>query len=125
MVRLLLLDTEALNPMDAVREVKVEKLDDYYKFLNCDTFDIANRQVGNSRYDLFVDDEGLFRQNPRISAVIDSTQEPALVGNIIFAKRDTSGETVGLTDVDIHNIKNNIAVALIQGEIRPILLCEY
>lgn len=28
-------------------------------------------------------------------------------------------------DVDIHNIKNNIAVALIQGEIRPILLCEY
>lgn len=45
MVRLLLLDTEALNPMDAVREVKVEKLDDYYKFLNCDTFDIANRQV--------------------------------------------------------------------------------
>lgn len=38
---------------------------------------------------------------------------------------DASGETVGLTDVDIHNIKNNIAVALIQGEIRPILLCEY
>lgn len=105
MVRLLLLDTEALNPMDAVREVKVEKLDDYYKFLNCDTFDIANRQVGNTRYDLLVDDEGLFKQNPRISTVIDSTQEPALVGNITFAKHDASGETTGLTDVDIHNIK--------------------
>lgn len=58
-IRLLVLDTTALDIMNAVREIEVEDLDDYYKYLNCDTFDIANRQVGNSRYDLFVDDEGV------------------------------------------------------------------
>ena len=125
MVRLLLLDIEALDLRHAVREVQIEMFDDYYKYLDCDTFDIANRQVGNTRYDLFVDAEELLKQNPRISAVNKSTQEPMLVGNIIFAKHDMSGETVGLSDADIRNIKENIAVAIIQGEIRPLLLCEY
>ena len=47
-------------------EAECGELDDYYKYLECDCFDIANRSVGGSRYDIFVDDIWLFKDEPQV-----------------------------------------------------------
>lgn len=36
-------------------------LDGYYKALDCDIIDITMRTVGNKRYDIICDDEGLLK----------------------------------------------------------------
>ena len=81
-----LIDTEA-------KEARVVEIDDsnhlteYYKHLNCYLIDITRRQVGGRYFDIIVDDEGLFADNPIVSA-IDSQGEPALVGNLLFCNHD-------------------------------------
>lgn len=92
-------------------ESEFECLNDYYKHLKCDCFDIATRRIGNKYFDVFVDDCGLFKDNP-IPSVLDREQLPdvipMLVGNCIFANHDIEGNTTSLTDDDISVIKNEI-----------------
>ena len=114
MARLLLVDVLSNDIRNTVKEVECNELEDYYRHLHCDCFDIANRKVGNSRYDIFVDDIGLFAEDPLVSAVRitdDAGYEPMLVGNLIFANHDSEGNTTDLTNEDIVNIKEHIIVA--------------
>lgn len=67
---------------------------------------------------------GLLKDNPTLSAC-NEDGEPMLVGNIIFARHDSVGNTISLTDEDIVNIKKNIVIALVKKELRPILICDY
>ena len=94
-----LIDTEA-------KEARVVEIDDsnhlteYYKYLNCYLIDITSRKVGGRYFDIIVDDEGLFADKPIVSAV-DSSGEPALVGNLLFCNHDGQGGETSLTDQDI------------------------
>lgn len=94
-----LINTEA-------KEARVVEIDDsnhlteYYKHLNCYLIDITRRQVGGRYFDIIVDDEGLFADNPIVSA-IDSQGEPALVGNLLFCNHDGQGGETSLSDQDI------------------------
>ena len=103
--RLLLLD---VIDRTGFKEIECEDLQDYYNALKCDCFDIAYRRIGpeDRYYDIFVDDCGLFADDPIVSA-LDDHFKPALVGNLIFAKHDVQGNTVGLTDEDIAYIKRS------------------
>lgn len=103
MARLLLIDVEN----DDVREIECETLDDYYKNLGCDCFNIAYRAVGDRAFDIFCDDEGLLKNDSILSAVT-SDGEPALVGNLIFANHDCEGRTTSLSDDDIAIILSHI-----------------
>jgi len=85
-------------------ETEVENLNDYYEHLKCECFDIANRKVGDKRFDIFVDDAGLFVDNP-IPSVLDRNLQPMLVGNCIFANHDYEGNTTSLSDEDVEIIK--------------------
>lgn len=99
-------------------EAEVESLNDYYEHLCCDCFDIANRKIGDRRFDIFVDDIGLFRDDP-IPSVVDKNLQPMLVGNCIFANHDYEGNTTSLTDDDIRIIKQEaLGVGRIDGEAR-------
>ena len=84
-------------------EVECKKLEDYYKHLGCDCFDITSRKIGNKAFDIFCDDIGLFKDKPIVSAV-DKALRPALVGNLIFANHDNMGNTTSLSDEDIELI---------------------
>lgn len=98
--RLLLLTTKG-----EFKEVQCGSLDDFYKHLECDCFDIAHRKVGGKKsYDIFVDDMGLLKDNP-IPTALDSRFKPMLVGNLIFANHDNEGNTTSLSDEDIEYIK--------------------
>ncbi|HCJ37841.1 MAG TPA: hypothetical protein DHV37_05890 [Erysipelotrichaceae bacterium] len=110
MARLLLLRIDTTDFPEIVKEVECNDLDDYYKYLNCGCFDIATRKIGDKYYDIFVDDEGLFKDNPIMSMANIDNGEPMLVGNLIFANHDDEGNTTSLSDEDMNNIKRHICL---------------
>lgn len=103
-VNLLLLDVEEKKLKEIICDN--DNLETFYKHLNCDCFDIANRKIGDKRFDCFVYDIGLFVENPVVSA-IDMNNQPMLVGNIIFANHDAEGNTTSLTNEDKQTIRDN------------------
>lgn len=119
MARLLLFDGSEF------REVECDGLDDYYRYLECDCFDIANRSVRGVRYDIFVDDIGLFAEDPKITAC-DPEGRRMLVGNLIFANHDSEGNTTSLTDEDVERIKSAAVVGFTpSGEVVTAVVMEY
>lgn len=124
MARLFLIDVQ--NGEN--REVECNGLDDYYKNIGCDTFDIARRQIGGIYYDIFCDDVGLLKEpQPPISAYDIKKHEPMLVGNLIIANHDREGNTTDLSDSDIRNIQKNLifATSTNKPEGYVLLNCEY
>lgn len=84
--------------------VEVEPtLESYYKLLDCDLIDIVSRAIGGVYYDIVCDDEGLFHDPQKISAINDMG-EPMLVGNLLICLNDGEGELVGLEDQDVFHI---------------------
>lgn len=122
MARLLMLDVSR----NELRETECNDLDDFYRDLGADPFDIARRKIGGKMYDIFVDDMGLFKENPIVSAVSKSA-EPMLVGNLIFANHDSEGNTTDLSMQDIARICSNMV--RIASKDKPegwlAVMCEY
>ena len=87
-------------------------LQEYYKYLNCSIVDITSRKVGGKWFDIIADDEGMLKENPIVSA-LDSNNQPALVGNLLFCNYDSeTGEEVSLTDDDIEHLEKYSALAV-------------
>ena len=68
-------------------------LDEYYKTLDCSCIDIVERKIGGKFYDVMCDDEGLFREPQKISAINDMG-EPMFVGNLLLKTLSTSKSTL-------------------------------
>ncbi len=81
-----------------------DKLSEYYRLIECTTIDIVVRKIAGKAYDIICDDEGTFKENPRVTARWKDFS-PALVGNLIFAHHDREGNMTGLTDDEIQSIK--------------------
>lgn len=126
MAKVLVLETE--EGVNYFRVAECETLDDFYENLKCDIFDIANRNIGGKRFDIYVDDVGLFRENPKVSAVrINGNDiEPMLVGNLVIANHDAHGNTTSLSDDDISLIIDSlIGVMKYDNKIDFVLKCDY
>lgn len=121
-VRLLLLDSDC-----GLSTVHCEDLDDYYKHIKCDTIDIVQRKIGNKVFDIICDDEGRFKNNPRLSMIsIYDDYMASLVGNLIFANHDAEGNTTSLSSEDIAMIKSE-AVRILDvdnGRMNWAVLCS-
>ena len=121
-VRLLLLDSDC-----GLSTVHCEELDDYYKYIKCDTIDIVQRKIGNKVFDIICDDEGRFKNNPRLSMIsIYDDYMASLVGNLIFANHDAEGNTTSLSSEDIAMIKSE-AVRILDvdnGRMNWAVLCS-
>lgn len=78
----------------------VPTLDNYYRMLHCDTIDIVSKKIGvrNGRvFDIVCDDEGLFKEDNKISAIND-LGKPMLVGSLlILGLADEEGKETSLT----------------------------
>lgn len=93
---------------ETVETVEIEnRLDEYYRLINCDCIDIVTRKIGKCYFDIICDDEGLLKDNPKISA-INNLGQVMLVGNLLITNSDEDGETTSLTEKDIHYIKRFI-----------------
>ena len=125
MARVLVLDVEH----DELREAQCHNIDDFYRELNAEPFDIARRFIGGKPYDIFVDDMGLLREPDNIVvSAVDSNGSPMLVGNLIFTNHDGQGNTVSLTDEDMSHITGCIGMAYTQAKpdgYKVLMNCEY
>lgn len=77
-------------------------LESYYKHLDCSIIDIISRRIGGKRFDIICDDEGLLKDDPRISA-LDSEYQPMLVGNL-FVCSHAEGYEISLTEEEISHV---------------------
>lgn len=90
-----------INPEEGVRFGVVKSLEDMYREIGCSTIDIASRKVGGRWFDFIVDDEGLLKADPKVSAVYmneaEGTCEPAFVGTLIVCSHDDKGNTIDIS----------------------------
>lgn len=113
-----------LDPTKGFSRCECNDLEDFYRELGCETFDIATRKIGGTYYDMFVDDIGFFK--PLHVSAIDKNCKPMLVGNIVFANHDDQGNTTDLSEEDIEKICGSVLfVGYENGEMGMVVECEY
>lgn len=108
-----------------------DELNAFYEQLDCRCIDIVCLRIGGKTFDVMCDDEGLFRENPRVSAATNNGNV-LLVGNLMFFHHDDEGNLTGLDDAEIvHLMKNTGWLATMdeEGEVvggHPVITnCEY
>lgn len=83
----------------------------YYDIIGCRCIDMPSRKIGKHYYDIIVDDEGLLQDKPIISAV-NNAGDAMLVGTLIVCQHDEKGNTIGLTNKQVEEVKNSVRVGL-------------
>ena len=69
-------------------------LEDMYKIIGCNLVTCTQININGQYFDIWSDDEALLTQNPVPSLYIND--DLVIFGNLIFAKSDDDGETIGL-----------------------------
>ena len=82
-------------------------LDALYNVLNCDLIDITYLTLGEKEFCVIVDDEGLLKDSPKISAISEAGK-PMLVGNLLLVSADGGEDFASLTLDDISLIEKHI-----------------
>lgn len=77
----------------------MDKLNEYYHYLDCRCIDMATIDVDGHAYDVVCDDEAMLRQ-PLIPSLYIS-DEQVFFGNIAFVKNDEEGVSVSLDREDM------------------------
>ena len=101
---LLDVENETASELDVLDDIHA-----FYRLLNCRCIDIVERTVAGRSFTFIVDDEGLLKDNPKISALDSAEWEPMLVGNLLICHTDfESGELTALSDDDVIYLKSHI-----------------
>ena len=96
------------SPKYEFKEIE-DDLDVFYQTINCTTIDIVVKKIGDKYYNIIVDDEGLFRDDPIITVADPNNINDALVGTVIIAGlADEDGDLTSLTKEDAENIRSHI-----------------
>ena len=102
-----------------------------YAALDCSYVEVAQRQIGVGRsrhvYDIICDEEGLFRDPQKISA-IDNFGQPQLVGNLFIVNSTEDGEWTSLTKADVEYIRKYVLLQGTRNFPKPYYMlhqCEY
>ena len=82
-------------------------LDALYNVLNCGLIDVTYLTLSGKDFCVIVDDEGLLKNSPKISAV-SKTGKPMLVGNLLLVSADGGEDFESLTPDDINLIEKHI-----------------
>jgi hypothetical protein len=88
-------------------ELNYKDISSFHSMLNCKTFTVASRYIGHIAYDIYLDDEGLMKDDYITSMVCDNTFD-FMVGNAFIALHDGEGGIKSLSDEDIENILAHI-----------------
>lgn len=97
----------------------------FYELIGCQYIDIVRRKIGDKYFVVICDDEGLFKENPIISAV-DTKFEPMFVGNLIISNADDDGNLIDLSEKDIKQIlRHTKTYFTLNNEVYPALQINY
>lgn len=96
----------------------------FYDKIDCDLIDIAVRKIDGKEFNIVLDEEGVLKEYPIVSA-IDGKYDPMLVGNLMFfsGKTTPDGELIGLTEEEIDHILRSVRVMSLGRVV--IMNCEY
>lgn len=87
------------------KEEEVGTIEDYYRLLDCHTFDIV--QLDNN-VDIYIDDEGLYVANQIITPVVSFRGAIPIAGNIVITGgADREGDTLPVS-ITMEQAKNII-----------------
>lgn len=105
LLRGVLVDVE----QETVSVVEIEdKLDEFYRILNCDCIDIVVRRIGSKLFNIVCDDEALLKDWPKVSA-IDNLWKPMLYGNLFIVGGETiDGNLTGLELSEALHVTENV-----------------
>ena len=108
-MRMLLIDVNE----NEIKPLEVNCLEDYYEHIGCRCIDIVRRKIGDRYFEIIIDDEGLFVDEPIVSA-IDENNNVMLVGNLLIASGevDIDGNLTSIDDSDIDYIYNFIGLLI-------------
>lgn len=125
MARVIVISTQKNGIYDSVYETEINELEDFYNHIGCSCIDVARRKIADRWFDMWVDDEGLLKDDQIVTAC-DINGHPMLVGGLIIANHDRAGNTTSLSDDDIELIKDNIFIYTDRNNVkRPVVLCNY
>ena len=82
-------------------------LESLCRILNCDLIDVTYLTLGKKEFCVIVDDEGLLKSSPKISAV-SKDGKPMLVGNLLIVSADGGDDFASLSPDDIPLIEQHI-----------------
>lgn len=82
-------------------------LESYYKEIGCSLIEIPVRKIGDTYFDVVCDEEGLFVEEPKVTA-IDEGYRPMLVGTLLICHHNEEGELTSLQEGDEETINNSI-----------------
>ena len=91
-----------VDPENCIAEPRTidKSLEGYYALLRCDCIDIPSRMIGDRRFDIICDDEGLLKAPSFVSAY-DCDGSPMLVGPIFVVKFDGKDDVTSLTEEEL------------------------
>ena len=74
-------------------------LKNLYRILNCDLVTCTEIEVNDKLFDVYSDDEALFKDKPIPNLYIDD--DLIIFGSVAFAKADDDGKLVGISSDDV------------------------
>ena len=87
-------------------EVEIKELSDIYSSIGCELFENHAIRINDNRYNILIDEEGRFKNNPVISGY--SPLIGTIVGNVIIAGPIVDGEYTDITSNDVINILSSL-----------------
>ncbi len=92
-----------------------DELETFYALLGCTCIDITVRKIGKKTVDIICDDEGLFKEPQKISA-INNKGEVQLVGSIlIVGPANSEGNMTSLSNEDAYYIIDKVRLLATQN----------
>ena len=100
----LLCDPTSKSIYSRVKQLDSEKTRaDMRHIIDCDLVTCTEIEVEGKYYDVWSDDEALLKLNPVLNLYV--CDGLIIFGNLLFAKSDDDGETIGLSIDDIRLLK--------------------
>ena len=84
-----------------------DDLDEFYRLLQCATIDMPTRWIGGQEFIVICDDEGLFREDRKVSA--RNGNEIMFFGNLLVVKCAGEGEIRGLYPDEAAHVMRHVA----------------
>ena len=106
---------DVINDKVEEHEIDHNNYKAFYPVLNCDCFDIVTRKIGKHYYDIYCDDEGLFKEDNPVAIVTESKYGEVveqIVGNCFICKSDDEGNSISLTPKEITEVLGQVVAIL-------------
>ena len=103
------------QPVD-VNDDEDGQLQQFYKYIGCDTVDMLEVSIGGRKFDIIVDDEGCYK----LFAIPSFSMSDGAVffGNVLFEHRDAEGRTTGLDNDDLDILRRAVRESV--KRLRPV-----